>query len=65
MRLPLGVADPLFLGELALELKMPVSELGQRMSNYELNVFWPAFFASKERQARAAEAERERKGRGR
>jgi hypothetical protein len=61
MKLPLGVADPLFLGELALELKMPVGELGQRMSNYELNVFWPAFFASRRRQAAAEEAKRQQR----
>jgi hypothetical protein len=55
MDLPLSVADPLFLHELALELKMPVGELGTRMSNYELCVLWPAYFAH-----RAAQAEQER-----
>lgn len=44
MDLPMGVVDPLFAAELALEMKMPVGELGQRMSNWELCVFWPAFF---------------------
>ena len=47
MQLPLGVADPMFLAELALELKMPVGELGQRMSNHELTVFWPCFFEAR------------------
>lgn len=47
MSLPLTVADPLFLAELALEMKMPVGELGQRMSNYELCIFWPAYFNQK------------------
>lgn len=47
MSLPPDVADPLFLAELALEMKMPVGELGQRMSNWELNVFWRAYFAHK------------------
>ena len=37
----------MFLAELALELKMPVGELGQRMSNYELTVFWPCFFEAR------------------
>ena len=36
--------DPIFLGRLALALRMPVSELGTRMSAWELNVFWPAYF---------------------
>lgn len=47
MPLPPTVADPLFLAELAIELKMPVGELGDRMSNYELCVFWPAYFRQK------------------
>lgn len=49
MQLPTGVVDPLFTAELARELKMSVTELGQRMSNWELSVFWPAYFASVER----------------
>ncbi len=44
MPLPPTVADPLFLAELALEMKMPVGELGQRMSLWELQVFWPAYY---------------------
>lgn len=44
MPLPPTMADPLFLAELALELKMPIGELGERMSNYELCVTWPAYF---------------------
>ena len=44
MPLPPSMADPLFLAELALELKMPIAEIGCRMSNYELCVVWPAFF---------------------
>lgn len=58
MDLPLSVADPLFLAELALEMRMPVGELGRRMSNYELTVFWPAFFAERERQRQVEEARR-------
>ena len=56
MNLPSSVADPLFLAELALEMGMPVGELGQRMSNYELTVFWPAFFAERERYRKIVEA---------
>lgn len=52
MRLPAGVADPLFTCELALELGMTVGELGERMSNHELTVTWPAFFAYRNREAR-------------
>lgn len=44
MRLPPGVVDPIFMCELALELRMPVGELGRRMSLHELAVVWPAFF---------------------
>jgi hypothetical protein len=64
MELPPGVADPLFLCELALELKMPVSELGERMSAHELTVIWPAFFRYREREAeREAEKQASRRGR--
>lgn len=45
--LPPGVADPLFLCELALEMGMPVGELGERMSNHELTVIWPAYFRAR------------------
>jgi hypothetical protein len=51
MELPLGTADPIFLCELALELKMPVGELGSRMSAHELTVVWPQFFAWRRREA--------------
>jgi hypothetical protein len=65
MPLPLGVANPLFLYELALELKMTVGELchgrGTPMSLHELCVGWPAFFAYRRR---AAEAEAAKPGRG-
>jgi hypothetical protein len=47
MDLPLGVVDPLFLAELALEMNKSVRELttGEPgMSAHELCVFWPAFF---------------------
>ncbi len=47
----------MFLHELALELGMPVGELCQRMSNHELTVEWPLFFAVRKR-----EQEREMKG---
>jgi hypothetical protein len=53
------VSDPLFVAELALEMKMPVGELGQRMSNYELCVFWPAYFAQKHRHDEAEARKRE------
>ena len=57
MELPLGVADPIFLCELALELHMPVGEIGARMSARELSVMWPAYFAWREE---AQDRERER-----
>lgn len=56
---PLTVSDPLFLAELALEMKMPIGELGDRMSNYELCVIWPSYFAEKRRHDQAEAAKRE------
>jgi len=50
-----GMTDPLFLHELALELKMTVGELGKRMSAHELTVAWPAYFAYRERERRRNE----------
>ena len=54
MELRPGMVEPMFLHELALELGMSVSEIGQRMSAHELTVEWPAYFA-----ARRAEQEKE------
>ena len=51
--------------ELALELHMPVGELGDRMSAHELSVMWPAYFAYRhreaERQAEKAQAKAARR----
>lgn len=58
------MADPIFLCELALELGMPVGEIGQRMSAHELTVVWPAYFAYRER-AIKREEDRAKQGRGR
>jgi hypothetical protein len=55
MQLPAGVVDPLFLHELALELKMPVGEMCQRMSAHELTVLWPEFFAYRNREQKRQE----------
>ncbi len=49
----------MFLCELALELKMPVGELGTRMSNYELTVVWPAYFAARKREMKREERSRQ------
>ena len=60
LQLPAGVADPLFTCELALELGMTVSELGDRMSTPELTVMWPEYFAYRSReQKRQADAQNE------
>lgn len=59
--LPAGAVDPIFLGELALELHMPVGELGQRMSAHELTVFWPRFFESRRKSMEQAEKEAARR----
>jgi hypothetical protein len=61
--LPMGVSDPLFMAELALEMGMPIGELGERMSNYELNVVWPAYRAHRAaEQAAAQEKANQQKG---
>ena len=46
----MGVPDPIFMCELALEMKMPVGELADRMSAHELGVLWPAFFRYRQRE---------------
>jgi hypothetical protein len=54
MELPPGAVDPIFMAELALELKMSVGEMahgrGTPMSAHELCVFWPAYFRHVETQ---------------
>ena len=50
----------MFLCELALELKMPVSELGARMSAHELTVIWPAFFRARAREQERLQREAEK-----
>jgi hypothetical protein len=49
------MVSPIFLCQLALELHMPVGELGNRMSAHELSVVWPTFFAWRERARRREE----------
>ena len=60
MALPPGVVDPIFMCEMALELKMTVGELcygrGTPMSAHELAVVWPAFFEVKQREREREEA---------
>lgn len=46
-----GLVDPLFLHELALELKMTIGELGDRMSARELQR-WAVFFRVRAERAR-------------
>ena len=69
MALPLGVMDPIFICELALDLKMPIGELGRRMSNYELCVVWPNYYRYRQRvrvrEERRQQEMAQRKGRGR
>jgi hypothetical protein len=62
--LPPGVADPYFVAELCLELKMTRGELGRRMSVWELCVFWPAFFAERNRLAEIEQAKQQQQQRG-
>jgi hypothetical protein len=55
LQLPSGVVDPIFLHELALELKMPVGEMCERMSAAELSRDWPLYFAYRSREAQRQE----------
>lgn len=59
MELPPGTVDPIFMCELALELRMPVGELADRMSAHELYVVWPAYFRYAQREAER-EAEKQK-----
>lgn len=61
MELPLGTVDQIFMCELALELRMPIGELQQRMSAHELGVVWPLYFDYRDRARKRAEAEAERR----
>jgi hypothetical protein len=63
--LPMGVADPIFMCELALKMQMPIGELGHRMSNHELNVVWPAYFEYDQAQREAAQEKANQKKGGR
>lgn len=65
MALPEGMPDPIFLCELALELKMPVGELGERMSAHELHAIWPAYYRHKHRENKRAQEKAEAKKRRR
>jgi hypothetical protein len=57
----------MFLGDLALELKMSVSELaygrGTPMSAHELVVFWPTYFEFRHREAKRQEEKQKQGGR--
>jgi hypothetical protein len=45
-------------------MRMPVSELGERMSAHELAVIWPAFFRYRQREAdREADKQKQQRGR--
>ena len=50
--------------ELALEMHMPLGELGQRMSNYEACVIWPAFKAERHRLEQIEAEKQQAKQRG-
>lgn len=59
MELPLGVVDPLFVGELCQELGLTVAEInhgrGALMSAWEISIFWPLFFGVKSRERERAQ----------
>jgi hypothetical protein len=63
MVLEQGLVDPIFACQLALELHMPVGELGQRMSAHELGVVWPAYFAWLDEERKREEAHDSQRGR--
>lgn len=45
MQLPATVPDLIFLCGLALEFRMTLKDLGERMSAHEIGVIWPAYFS--------------------
>ena len=49
----------MFVHELALQLGMTVSEIGERMSLHELTVEWPAFFEVRRREVERENEKRE------
>jgi hypothetical protein len=53
-----GLVDPIFLHELALELRMPVGEMCERMTAHELQR-WVAFFQLRARKQQAEQDARE------
>lgn len=53
-----GLVDPIFLHELALELKMTVGELGERMTAHELQC-WVVFYRLRGEKAQAERDKRE------
>ena len=59
--LPLSVADPYFMCELALELGMSLEDLGRRESNYNVCVTWPAFFEERRRLQAIEQAKQEKR----
>jgi hypothetical protein len=63
MRLPPGVVDPMFLGDLARELNMSIAEIthgrGTPMSAYELGVWWPNYFRAHSEEQRLINREQE------
>jgi hypothetical protein len=63
LRLPPGVVDPMFLGDLARELKMSVGEIthgrGTPISAHELGVFWPTYFRFHNDERRQIEREQD------
>lgn len=68
MRLPTGVADPIFTHELALELGMTVQELTTGRagaSAHELAVAWPEYFAYRARERDRQEKRQRREARSR
>lgn len=64
MPLPMGVVDPIFTHELALELGMTVQELTTGRpgaSAHELAVAWPEFFAYRAREAKREQNRQQRR----
>lgn len=62
--LPLSVADPYLMGELAMDLHMTLSDLGVRASNWEVCVFWPAWREERARLERIQLKRQEQQQRG-
>jgi hypothetical protein len=59
MELQPGMADPIFMHELAEHLHMTVGDVGRRATAHEVTVGWPLYFEWKAKQQSQAQGDPE------